>query len=385
MVEVTRSTTSFVGRPRVDLGMLGEVRFMCEPMSIVDLLALLPFWFGWMVSGHNWASQLFRSLRLLRILRMLRLAQESSELLVFCSCVLQALPALRLLGFFLLLELIIVGGLVFHAERGNGDQLPENGVWLRADRQPAEFQSIPDAAWWALVTITTVGYGDSIPQTGFGKLIAGVAMLTGLVGISAIVSIIQLELQHTRMEKTGGGGAGAGAVSIFAHADQAGARVGRGTGLVSSSSCAFPPPLSSLSGGSAAGLGAADAEAHAAGHALGQIEQRVDELRGLLADARRRACAQRPVTNRDGSDDGAAAVADCLQALEESAISALTTFVKVGKRSALEARVCWFRRLRRLTHSRRRCATHRRAMSSEVAEAAVAPLVVSPLRSDGAT
>ena len=90
-----------------------RIRFMREPMSVIDLLALLPFWLGLFSSGSGFWSQLLRSLRLVRILRMLRLAQESTELLCMVDCVLQALPALRMLAFFLLLELIIVGGLVF--------------------------------------------------------------------------------------------------------------------------------------------------------------------------------------------------------------------------------------------------------------------------------
>ena len=86
---------------------------MREPMSVIDLLALLPFWLGLFSSGSGFWSQLLRSLRLVRILRMLRLAQESTELLSMVDCVLQALPALRMLAFLFLLELIIVGGLVF--------------------------------------------------------------------------------------------------------------------------------------------------------------------------------------------------------------------------------------------------------------------------------
>ena len=121
-----------------------RIRFMKEPMSVIDLLALLPFWLGLFVSGSGFVSQLLRSLRLVRILRMLRLAQESTELLSLVDCVLQALPALRILAFFLFLELIIVGGLVFVS-------------WLSSPGYP-RFPSIlpPAHAWRASPALPTL-------------------------------------------------------------------------------------------------------------------------------------------------------------------------------------------------------------------------------------
>ena len=111
---------------------------------MIDLLALLPFWLGLFVSGSGFVSQLLRSLRLVRILRMLRLAQESTELLSLVNCVLQALPALRILAFFLFLELIIVGGLVFVS-------------WLSSPGYP-RFPSIlpPAHAWRASPALPTL-------------------------------------------------------------------------------------------------------------------------------------------------------------------------------------------------------------------------------------
>lgn len=119
------------------------------------------------------APNRLRALRLVRVLRLLRLAQHSAELRVLVGMIANVVPALRMLGFFLALELIIVGGLAFHAERADGpDELDEEGMWLRADRTPAVFQSIPDAMWWTLVTVSTVGYGDQVtrrPHTLLGK------------------------------------------------------------------------------------------------------------------------------------------------------------------------------------------------------------------------
>lgn len=174
-------------------GSSGRWQFVCHPLNVIDLCAVVPFWLEYALTLFGAMAplaflQILRALRLLRLLRLLRFAQESSDLRALGSCVRNALPALRLLLFFLSLELLIVGGLVFHAERG---ELSGN-IWLAAGggNVPSQFQNIIDAAWWTLVTVTTVGYGDKVPMTGLGRLIASFAMLTGVIGLSAVVSII---------------------------------------------------------------------------------------------------------------------------------------------------------------------------------------------------
>ena len=156
-----RGDEEYEGRSLPTSPLRARLRVAAEPMSVVDLLAVLPFWLGLVLPfAPPMFLQLLRALRLVRVLRMLRLAQESAELRSLVGVITHSLPALRMLCFFLLLELVILGGLVFHAERGSGPNTPRDGVWVRGDGQPATFQSIPDAAWWTLVTLTTVGYGD---------------------------------------------------------------------------------------------------------------------------------------------------------------------------------------------------------------------------------
>jgi len=174
-----------------------EARLQCarEPMCLIDFFALAPFWLELVLPFLPVSFlQILRAMRLFRILRMLRLVQETQELAALAQCVAKVLPALRMLALFLTLEVLVVGGCMFHAERGE----LVDGVWLTAQGQPSAFQSIPDAAWWALVTVTTVGYGDQVPSTWLGRLIAAVAMLTGVVGLSAIISIVGSEMASAR-------------------------------------------------------------------------------------------------------------------------------------------------------------------------------------------
>ena len=166
-----------------------RLRLLRQPLILVDICAVVPFWFGlvfaWVAPG---ASLVLRSLRLVRVLRLLRLSQASKEMQMFVDSVQRCATALRLLLFLLLLQILILGGLVFHLERGPS---VVDGMWRDADGiTPSTFQSIPEAAWWCLVTVTTVGYGDLVPSTVLGKLVASVAMLTGLLLMAAIISIV---------------------------------------------------------------------------------------------------------------------------------------------------------------------------------------------------
>ena len=189
-----------------------------------------------------------------------------------------------------------------HAERGDGpDTIGPDGVWHRDTRgTPAEFQSIPEASWWALVTITTVGYGDKVPQTFFGKLVAGIAMLTGLVGISVIVSIIQIELHHIRGERGG---------SLFREAASAPMRGALGATAAAAAAAAdgtntrFLSPLHALAGSAQAD----------------ELERHIETMRGMLTE-RRRACGA-----------GNHAIPQCLEALESTALAALDSFARLSK------------------------------------------------------
>lgn len=117
--------------------------FVFTPLNIIDLCAVAPWWLSLIAAWPLAFTQILRALRLVRVLRLLRLAQASAELAQLGSCINASLPVLRLLLFLLSLELIVVGGLVFHAERG---QDVRDGVWVTADGEEAAFQSILDAA-----------------------------------------------------------------------------------------------------------------------------------------------------------------------------------------------------------------------------------------------
>jgi len=144
--------------------------------GIVDLLALLPTWLSILVPGTQ-ALLVVRVLRLLRIFRILKLAQFLTE----AQSLTQALRASvrKILVFLLSVAaiIVIVGSLMYVVEG------PANG-----------FTSIPIAMYWAVVTLTTVGYGDIAPRTPFGQLLASMVMILGYGIIAVPTGIVTSEL-----------------------------------------------------------------------------------------------------------------------------------------------------------------------------------------------
>lgn len=192
-----------------------RIRFALQPLALVDLFAVLPFWLelAWIILPDflRWPVAIIRAVRLVRVLRLLRLAQSSRELSVLVRCAQSLSSALRLLLFFLALTTTIVGGLVFHAEA----RFLEDGVWWTEKAQRSEFQSIPEAAWWCLVTVTAVGYGDKVPRTALGMLIGSGAILLGVAGVAVFVALVAAEIHKLRQEDSTMADCGADAQNRF--------------------------------------------------------------------------------------------------------------------------------------------------------------------------
>lgn len=144
--------------------------------GVVDLLAILPTWLSIFVPGAQ-ALLVVRVFRLLRIFRILKLARFLSEAQVL-SRALRA--SLRKIVVFLLCVgtiVVIVGSLMFVVEG------PQNG-----------FTSIPVSMYWAVVTLTTVGYGDIAPRTALGQTLASLVMILGYGIIAVPTGIVTSEL-----------------------------------------------------------------------------------------------------------------------------------------------------------------------------------------------
>jgi len=155
------------------------LRYATSFFGIVDLLAVLPTYMSLFVDGAQ-ALLVIRALRLLRIFRVFRATTFSGELTLLVHAV--RASQVKITVFLLaVLTIVLILGATIYAVEG-----PENG-----------FESIPTGIYWAVVTITTVGYGDIAPQTVVGRFIAAFAMVLGYSLIIIPTGIFSIELART--------------------------------------------------------------------------------------------------------------------------------------------------------------------------------------------
>jgi voltage-gated potassium channel len=160
-----------VGRP---------LRYARSFFGIVDLLAIAPTYLSLIVSGTQ-SLLVIRALRLLRVFRILKLRQFVGEARQLEAALIASLRKIIVFLGAVATLILIVGALMYLIE---GE---DNG-----------FTSIPESIYWAVVTLTTVGYGDIAPQTVLGKALASVVMIMGYGIIAVPTGIVTVELAGVR-------------------------------------------------------------------------------------------------------------------------------------------------------------------------------------------
>jgi len=152
------------------------LRYATSFFGVVDLLAIIPTYLSVLLPGTHYLL-IIRILRLLRVFRVLKLAEHLSE----ADVLLRALRASRRkISVFLLtvVTLVVIIGTLLYVIEGE-----ENG-----------FTSIPASIYWAVVTLTTVGYGDISPKTPLGQTLAAVVMIIGYGIIAVPTGIVTVEI-----------------------------------------------------------------------------------------------------------------------------------------------------------------------------------------------
>lgn len=147
----------------------GRLAFALRPLMIVDFLAFAPSYLAFLLPLD------LRLLRIFRLLRLVKLARYSQALPALLGVLYSQRSAL-FASFILTLCVMCVSGELMHIVEG--------------PVQPKVFGSMPDSMYWAITTLTTVGYGDKVPITPLGKVVAGVTEVTGLLLFALPIGIL---------------------------------------------------------------------------------------------------------------------------------------------------------------------------------------------------
>ncbi|XP_055333144.1 potassium voltage-gated channel subfamily A member 2-like isoform X2 [Paramacrobiotus metropolitanus] len=161
--------------------------FFLTVMNIIDLMAIIPYFvtLGTTLAAEGQTEQkqqnqamslaILRVIRLVRVFRIFKLSRHSKGLQILGRTLRASMRELGLLIFFLLIGVVLFSSAVYFAE---------------ADNKESDFKSIPDAFWWAVVTMTTVGYGDMRPVGFFGKIVGSLCAISGVLTIALPVPVI---------------------------------------------------------------------------------------------------------------------------------------------------------------------------------------------------
>ena len=157
---------------------LRPLRYMRSFFGVVDLLSILPTYLDLFLPGAHYLA-LLRVLRVLRIFRVLKLVKYVGEANFLMQALLAGARKIAVFVFGVLMLVLVLGSLMYLIEG------PENG-----------FTSIPKGVYWAIVTLTTVGYGDISPQTPLGQFVASMIMIIGYGIIAVPTAIVTAEMTN---------------------------------------------------------------------------------------------------------------------------------------------------------------------------------------------
>jgi voltage-gated potassium channel len=158
-------------------------KYITGSWGIIDFLSIIPSYITLLVSGYQFIL-VIRVLRLLRIFRILRLFKFISEGQLLTLALRASIYKIIVFMTFIFILVVLLGTLMYIVEHGNPG-----------------FRSIPSSIYWAIVTITTVGFGDIVPVTYLGKLISSVIMLAGYAIIAVPTGIVTAEIANSRKNK----------------------------------------------------------------------------------------------------------------------------------------------------------------------------------------
>ncbi|HHH52107.1 MAG TPA: ion transporter [Bacteroidetes bacterium] len=154
-------------------------KYITSFFGIIDLLAILPTYLSIFFVSSKYLL-IVRALRLLRMFRILKMGNYVKQGKILSDSIKASMPKITVFLYFVVLAVIVFGSIMYIVE---GDT-------------NAEFDNIPRSIYWAIVTLTTVGYGDIAPATPFGQFLASLVMILGYAVIAVPTGIITAEISY---------------------------------------------------------------------------------------------------------------------------------------------------------------------------------------------
>ncbi|MGE0560842.1 MAG: ion transporter [Flavobacteriales bacterium] len=155
------------------------IRYVFSFWGIIDLLSILPTYLSLFITGYHYLL-IVRIFRLLRVFRVLKLARFNSEAQILINALKSSSYKISIFLMAVVSIVTLLGTLMYVIEGG------QEG-----------FTSIPQSIYWAIVTVTTVGYGDMVPHTVLGKFISSIAMIIGYAIIAVPTGIVTVAISKS--------------------------------------------------------------------------------------------------------------------------------------------------------------------------------------------
>jgi voltage-gated potassium channel len=164
-----------VENPRYHRPILGRLRYMLSPLAIIDLLAIVPFYLRVWLTVGRFDLRALRTVRLLWLFRIVKLTRYSRALNLIGRVIKDRRAELAVAVSAMVIVMVLSSVLLYYVEQ---------------PAQPEAFGTIPDAMWWAVMTLTTVGYGDVVPVTPIGRFLGGLVAMLGIAMFALPTSIL---------------------------------------------------------------------------------------------------------------------------------------------------------------------------------------------------
>ncbi len=173
-------TLEYVGRlwaatwnPEYQGAIRGRLKIASEPLTIIDLVAIAPFYLQVFIPGLD--LRFVRALRLFRLFRIFKVGRYAESFTILVKVIRKRREELAVATVIVVIMVVLAA----------------SAMWLcEHQAQPEEFRNVPRAMWWAIITITTIGYGDVTPETTAGQIVGGLVAYLGICIFALPVAIL---------------------------------------------------------------------------------------------------------------------------------------------------------------------------------------------------